>query len=142
MTTSFGSICMGSLLVAILEALESMAKEARKKGNGAACVAECILNMLRGILEYINRWAFVYVGMYGFPFAHAGKAVYGLFQTRGLSAIVNDDLIGAAMGSLSLACVILPLVGLAFGVGVTVIPLSVVSSAVTTVFVCFAEVAY
>ncbi|RQM31129.1 hypothetical protein B5M09_009911 [Aphanomyces astaci] len=104
MTTSFGSICMGSLLVAILEALESMAKEARKKGNGVACVAECILNMLRGILEYINRWAFVYVGMYGFPFAHAGKAVYGLFQTRGLSAIVNDDLIGAAMGSLSLAC--------------------------------------
>ncbi|ETW05849.1 hypothetical protein H310_03510 [Aphanomyces invadans] len=162
-TTSFGSICLGAFLVAILQTLEALAKEAKKKGNGAACIAECILLILRGVLMYINRWAFVYVGMYGFPFAHAGKAVFGLFQQRGLSAIVNDDLVDTAMGALSLvsgvicallalayslvgmtstfsgANIIVPLVGFVFGAGVTLIPLSVVNSAVATVFVFFAE---
>jgi hypothetical protein len=82
-TTSFGSICMGSLIVAVLRALEQMAREARRRGDSAACIAECILSCLTDMMEYFNKWAFVYVGIYGYSFANAGKKVFSMFGDRG-----------------------------------------------------------
>ena len=57
MTTSFGSICFGSLLVAILQALKALASAARDNGDLQffACIAECILGCLASLLEYFNR---------------------------------------------------------------------------------------
>ena len=57
-TTSFGSICFGSLIVAILEALRMLARVARENddGNGILlCIAECILGCLASIMEYFNK---------------------------------------------------------------------------------------
>ena len=58
LTTSFGSICFGSLLVAIVQALRALANSARQNGDGGilACIAECILACLASILEYFNKW--------------------------------------------------------------------------------------
>lgn len=58
LTTSFGSICFGSLVVAIIQALRSLANEARNNGDAQclACIAECILACLQGIVEYFNKW--------------------------------------------------------------------------------------
>ncbi|KAJ0389027.1 hypothetical protein P43SY_010210 [Pythium insidiosum] len=67
MTTSFGSICFGSLLVAIVQALRELANQAREEGSFLGCIAECLLGCLQAILEYINRWAFVYLQV------HAGR---------------------------------------------------------------------
>jgi Plasma-membrane choline transporter len=57
MTTSFGSICFGSLLVAILQALRALAQSARENGDMPffACIAECILGCLASLLEYFNQ---------------------------------------------------------------------------------------
>lgn len=57
-TTSFGSICFGSLLVAILDALRLLANTARANDDGGigACIAECILDCLARLLEYFNKW--------------------------------------------------------------------------------------
>ena len=51
-TTSFGSICFGSLIVAILRSLEALANAARANDDGGfmACIAECILSCLRQIV--------------------------------------------------------------------------------------------
>ena len=56
-TTSFGSICFGSFLVAILQALRALANSARENGDAQifACIAECILGCLASILEYFNK---------------------------------------------------------------------------------------
>lgn len=56
-TTSFGSICFGSFLVAILQALRALANSARDNGDAQifACIAECILGCLASILEYFNK---------------------------------------------------------------------------------------
>ena len=62
MTTSFGSICLGSLLVAIIEALKSMVRNLRESENGGGillCLAECLLACLADVMEYFNMWAFV-----------------------------------------------------------------------------------
>jgi hypothetical protein len=162
-TTSLGSICLGSLIVAILQALRTMAEEARRNGDVAACCAECILGCLQSLMEYFNRWAFIYVGIYGYKFTDAGKAVFELFRSRGWDAIINDDLVGNALGFAALgigmlcaflgylfskvdsgdipsADIVMAILGFFFGVSVSMIPLSVVDSAIATIFVCFAEV--
>jgi Plasma-membrane choline transporter len=56
MTTSFGSICFGSLLVAIIQALRTIAQEAQNNGDAQifACIAQCILGCLASIIEYFN----------------------------------------------------------------------------------------
>ena len=69
-----------------------------------ACLAECILSCLRGIMEYMNKWAFCYVGIYGYDFITSGKAVMALFTNRGWTAVINDDLASTALG-LSALCI-------------------------------------
>ncbi len=57
MTTSFGSICFGSLIVAVIQALKMLANTARAEGDAGimACVAECILACLASIVEVRAR---------------------------------------------------------------------------------------
>ena len=96
LTTSFGSICFGSLIVAIIQALRALANSARANDDGNAilvCIAECILQCLESIVEYFNKWAFIYVGLYGYPYLEAGKNVFTLFKNRGWEAIIADDLV-------------------------------------------------
>ena len=86
---------MGSLLVAILQLLESMARSARhnRRGHLIACLLECLLRFLRRWVEYFNSWAFVYVALYGYDYRTAGKNVVTLFQNRGWSSFVADRLV-------------------------------------------------
>lgn len=162
-TTSFGSICFGSLLVAIIQALRAVASAARNSDECAlvACIFECILSCLASLLEYFNKWAFIYVGVYGFGYIEAGKNVMQLFASRGWEAVIADDLVG---GSILLICVILALVigglcvafstlsevlsqsyTMAFFIGfipsilICSILLSTISSGVNTVIVMFAD---
>jgi hypothetical protein len=57
MTTSFGSICFGSFLVAVIQALRALANSAQQNGDAQifACIAECILSCLASLLEYFNK---------------------------------------------------------------------------------------
>jgi Plasma-membrane choline transporter len=63
MTTSFGSNCYGSLLIAIIQTLKSIANNAKNQAgeNGNAgmailfCCLQCILSIIEDILEYFNK---------------------------------------------------------------------------------------
>ena len=56
-TYSFGSICLGSLVVAIIQAIRALVSQARQSDDGLlACLADCILSCLESIAEYFNRW--------------------------------------------------------------------------------------
>lgn len=160
LTYSFGSICFGSLVVAIVQAIKSMLEQARESGDGTLlCIADCIIGCMETILEVFNKWAFVYIGLYGYNFVESAKNVMILFRARGWTAIVTDyivdrvltlvsSLIGVAVGAF--AALISYAVGLdleefAFFLGLligfilTAVLLSVVSSAVNTIIVCYAE---
>ena len=60
-TTSFGSICFGSLLVAIIQTLRHLLNSARNDNDmdGCAafllCLVDCCLQCFQGILEYFNK---------------------------------------------------------------------------------------
>ncbi len=192
MTTSFGSICMGSLLVAIVEAAKNTVRGLRESEDGGGiflCLAECLLACLRDVLEvspsckmgglflhctvltlilfsqYFNMWAFVFVGLYGYPFIESGKSVLELFKSRGWTTIITDQLAEGALGLVSVAVGLvtgLVALGIAAGRGMifgdelgasaaaffagfitgsvmTSTLLTLVSSAVSTVIVCYAE---
>eukprot|EP00804_Cyclotella_cryptica_P027864 CCRYP_003782-RB/>CCRYP_003782-RB protein AED:0.24 eAED:0.24 QI:507/1/1/1/0.8/0.66/6/419/513 len=173
-TTSFGSICFGSLLVAIIQTIRSMVEAARNDDDVEGCAAfllclvDCCLACLEGILEYFNKFAYIYVGMYGYSYLEAGKNVMTLFKQKGWTVIINDDLIsntlslfnlvvGALVGAFGLAMYEAnpewlasiddqtAAQGAAFGfpflIGIVVsaVMFSVVDSSVNTVIVCFAE---
>lgn len=103
LTTSFGSICFGSLLVAILQSLKALANSARDNENQLVmCLLDCFLSCLESILEFFNKWAFVYVGLYGYSYIEAGRNVISLFKNRGWDAIIADDLVSNVFFFLSL----------------------------------------
>lgn len=164
-STSLGSIAFGSLIVAFLQTLKAMAEQAERKGSSAACLARCILQCFENLMKYFNRWAFVYVGIYGDSFIQSGKAVMTLFKNRGVTTIVNDNLIqstlsflalmvgcimagfgaiipsisGSTFDTLDSAVYILAVMGFLLGIFMTSIMTSVIDSGVATVFVCFSE---
>lgn len=167
-TTSFGSVCFGSFIVAVIRALELLANTARNSddGNGIGlCIAECILSCLAAIVEYFNKWAFIYVGLYGYGYCESGKAVFDLFKNRGWEAIIADDLVtntlalvallvGAIIGCIGLiidastdlfedagsdARAVAFILGLFIGLFIASVALSTFGSGVNAVIVLFAE---
>jgi len=168
-TYSFGSICFGSLLVAIVQALRHLQRmiQDNQEFNFLLCIVDCILGCIESILEYLNKWAYVYVGLYGYSYLDAGRNVITLFQNKGWTAIITDDLIenvllmmsvviGLISGMIGLILVSMDqnllaalnvdnykmagfLIGFLVGFVLSSILMSVVGSAVNTVIVCFAE---
>ncbi|GAX23711.1 hypothetical protein FisN_12Hh288 [Fistulifera solaris] len=169
LTSSFGSICFGSFLVAIVQALRALEQYTRDERDYQflTCIIQCILACIESFIEYVNRWAYVYIGMYGFSYLEAGKNVVELFQNKGWTVVITDDLAANVLSlialSIGLASGIVGLVlgymspnmfvslgyeeahGPAFFVGLLVgflfssVILSVVGSAINTVIVCYAE---
>ena len=93
------------MLVAIIQALRQIANQARNNQDANAiliCVVDCILSCLQGILEYFNKWAYIYVGLYGYSYLDAGKNVMTLFKNRGWDVIIADDLVSNTLGLVSL----------------------------------------
>lgn len=103
LTTSFGSICFGSLLIALLQTLRYVLRSLRSDSDDGFAVflatcAECILACLEGLFETFNKFAFTQVAMYGKPFVRAAHDTWELVKDRGVDAIVNDNLTGNVLG--------------------------------------------
>ncbi|KAG0353897.1 plasma-membrane choline transporter-domain-containing protein [Gamsiella multidivaricata] len=110
LTTSFGSICFGSLLIALLQTLRYVCQSLRSDSDNGlmaflAMCADCILSCLEGLFEIFNKFAFTQVAMYGKPFVKAAHDTWELVKDRGVDALVNDNLVGnvLGMGTLSVA---------------------------------------
>ncbi|KAJ3150063.1 putative choline transporter, neither null mutation nor overexpression affects choline transport [Geranomyces michiganensis] len=105
-TTSFGSVCFGSLVIAILQTIRAILRmaqnDAASDGNlaGALCAAcaGCCLGIIEGLIEYFNKWAFCQVAIYGTDYITAAKNTWALCKSRGVDAIINDQLIGSVLG--------------------------------------------
>ncbi|CAD2214359.1 hypothetical protein AGDE_05056 [Angomonas deanei] len=158
LTTSFGSICFGSLLVAIVQLLRFIAESSNNNddsagGNLLRCCAICILRCLENIIQYFNNYAFVHVAIYGTTYIQSAKKTFALFHHSFWQLYINDLLIDPtlSMTALTLSIIMAVIVGLAlqnivFGVFSFLLNLYVlmvffmpIGSAVTTLFVCFAE---
>jgi Plasma-membrane choline transporter len=124
-------------------------------------MTSCVDNMAAGF----NSWAFAYIGMYHYGFLEAGNNATELFDKRGWSTIVSDDLvpnvlfltslvIGGVTGcfahllsqvdsltvSPNAAPGLAPFVeGVIIGLVLPSVVFSLISSSVNAVLVCFAS---
>jgi hypothetical protein len=108
MTYSFGSICLGSLLQALISVFRYIVESARSQrerndgggacGNILLCILECFAKLLEDVIDYFNQWAYVFVGIYGYSYLESGRRVIELFRARGWTAIINDNLVGYVLG--------------------------------------------
>lgn len=105
LTTSLGSICLGSLLVAALNALHSLLLSVpRRKATGSAnACLEFLVKLVTRNLQYFNKYAFCQVALYGKDFRTAGTDTMRLFRDRGWSALINDTLVSSV---LSVGCLV------------------------------------
>ena len=88
-TTSFGSICFGSLLVAIITTIRIIAESAARSRNNNifvrlfCCFVACILRVMEDILNYFNRYAYTFVSIYGEAYIPSAKRAFKLFAHYG-----------------------------------------------------------
>lgn len=102
-TTSFGSICLGSLLVALVQMIRDAVEDARRRQEGCVamvimCCLSCIVAWIEALIQLFNHFAFVQVAIYGKDFRTAAKDTWQLVQTKGITGLVNMNLTSQACG--------------------------------------------
>ncbi|KAG9290148.1 hypothetical protein G9A89_010454 [Geosiphon pyriformis] len=166
-TTSLGSICFGSLIIALLNTLRAIFRTIANSDDGAlgflACCFAYILSCIEGLVEYFNHYAYVEVAIFGKSYCEAAKDTWTLIKDRGVEAIINDNLIGnvLAMGAIFIGVLcalfgyayikiftsgfdttrilVLVLVCFLLGLMMTIVVTDAIDSGVTTTFVALAE---
>jgi hypothetical protein len=158
-TTSFGSICLGSLLVALVKTMRALVSN---NNSVLGAVLRCFLSIFERLIQYFNRYAFAQVAIYGKTFCQSAKSTWEMFCANGFDAVLNDDITGmvlntgcmigglftAAVGAIVGHIIYGDLDGLAptiafagflIGFSITLITMEVIDSGVATIFVCFVE---
>ncbi|GKY94434.1 hypothetical protein MPSEU_000409300 [Mayamaea pseudoterrestris] len=171
---SMGSICYGSLFVEPVNFLRQLAIIFRPSTTEDATLlcfheclrllANCITSMVDMLTLRFNHWAFTYIGMYNYSFSEAAHRAHELFEKRGWSLIVSDDLVpnlllmtslvlGGLTGcfagllewvdvlqisSLNEPGLVSFVLGTVIGIVLSNILFGVIHSSVNTVIVCFA----
>ncbi len=83
-TYSFGSICFGSLIVAIIQFLRQICSAAQSSAAGDGnivgsiifCIIGCLISLLDWAVEFLNRYAFSYIALYGNSYVNAAKSTW------------------------------------------------------------------
>jgi len=114
LTTSFGSICLGSLIVAILKTIKAIIQGIRgRKDNLLACLLDCCVSCIERLVRYFNHYAFCQVAIYGKDYIDAAISTWNLIASSGIEAILNDNIIA---GVLTMSCVFVGLISAAISV--------------------------
>ena len=87
LTYSFGSISLGSLLVAIINMVRQACSIAQQNAGGgnmgtqcAFCILQCVLGLLDWAVQFINRYAFSYMALYGKGYIASAKATWKMIK--------------------------------------------------------------
>ncbi|VBB75748.1 Putative protein similar to PNS1 of Neurospora crassa [Podospora comata] len=106
LTYSFGSISLGSLVVAIINFLRQLASVARAQASSDGdilgmilwCIVGCLIGLLDWAVQFLNRYAFAHIALYGKAYVPAAKDTWKMIKDRGIDALVNECLIGPVLG--------------------------------------------
>ncbi|KAK0720109.1 plasma-membrane choline transporter-domain-containing protein [Lasiosphaeris hirsuta] len=113
LTYSFGSISLGSLVVALINCLRQLcsigqqtsAQQGDICGSITWCVVGCLIGILDWAVQFINRYAFSHIALYGKAYIPAAKDTWRMIKDRGIDALINECLIGPvlSMGAMFVA---------------------------------------
>jgi hypothetical protein len=100
LTYSFGSISLGSLIVAIIQFMRQLCSVAQRSeaaegnivGTILFCILGCLISLLEWAVEFLNRYAFSYIALYGKSYIQAAKDTWKMIKDRGIDALINVSL--------------------------------------------------
>jgi len=168
-TNYLGSICYGSLIIAVIQALRTMCQmakdQAREDDNAVAMVAlmvaDCFLGCLESLAQFFNTYVFAYVAVFGMNFSDASGKVWDLLQNSDADCLMNYSLTGTVTFFACFAAGLVDamltsfcawrlhleptaifgagLLGFIIGLAVMSVVSYIMEAGVTTLFVCFAE---
>jgi hypothetical protein len=162
MTTSFGSIAVGSLVIAIIRAIKIIILDQMQScGLFCQCCMICIMDCIDSIVSYFNMYAFTRIAIYGVSYCDAAVGTWQMLKARFLVTIINDDLVGivllvgalfggAVVGVISAVVSysmshstnlvwIWALIGFLMGFAMIICATEVVESGVSALYVCYAD---
>ncbi|KAF5940213.1 hypothetical protein HYC85_021380 [Camellia sinensis] len=99
-TTSFGSICYGSLFTASIRTLRWEIRGFRSKIGNNECLLCCVdflFHLVETLVRFFNKYAYVQIAAYGKSFNHSARDAWELFQLTGVEALVAYDCSGAVL---------------------------------------------
>eukprot|EP00548_Thalassiothrix_antarctica_P006641 CAMPEP_0194133236 /NCGR_PEP_ID=MMETSP0152-20130528/3491_1 /TAXON_ID=1049557 /ORGANISM="Thalassiothrix antarctica, Strain L6-D1" /LENGTH=849 /DNA_ID=CAMNT_0038828513 /DNA_START=64 /DNA_END=2613 /DNA_ORIENTATION=+ len=171
---SIGSVCFGSLLIGPVRVIRQLSALFRPSSDEVSilmclhecvhCLQSCFSNCVDNLSDHFNPWAFTYVGLYGYSLLDAGHNATQLFEKRGWTTIVSDDLVtnvllmfsivlGGITGCFAMLiqnvelwglsnfhtpAVTAFLIGLGIGLSLSSMLFVIISSSVNAIIVCFA----
>ncbi|OQR99207.1 transmembrane protein [Achlya hypogyna] len=159
LTSVFGSVCLGALCSPIAHFLWTVLRMAKRDGSyrWLRSVVLPVAPRIDAFTQVYHKYTFSYVAAYSQSFHAAAAEVWTLFEERGIEAMVDDDLTSRMLLSSANGCAgcmgtlaALVLFGshlqvygtvLSFMVGYSVssTATTMLSTAVKTLFVCFAQ---
>lgn len=158
LTSSFGSVCIGSLLCPLAHVLWNFLRWARRDES---VLTKRFVSLrseyAESFIRTYHKFSFVHIAAYGKPFYVAAHHSWTLIESRGVEAIVDDDLTsrllllgGNGWASVMTAMFITALSGsthvvffalACFTLCYTTLSIAtqVITAVIKTLFVCFAE---
>lgn len=164
-TTSSGSLAFGSLVLAFVQFLNFLLELTKKQNVKNRFLVylisaiQCLLGCIQGIVQYINKFAYIHVAMHGTSFCTAAKECFELISRNFFSAVIMDTITGLVLfvgkALFTALCTIItigildandrPLTAVTLGLVVVIsfavlhIISHVIGVSVDTVFVCYLE---
>ncbi|CAK9188371.1 unnamed protein product [Ilex paraguariensis] len=156
-TTSFGSICYGSLFTA---AIRTLRWEVKDCGNECLlCCVDFLFHLVETLVRFFNKYAYVQIAVYGKNFNHSARDAWELFQSTGVEALIAYDCSGAVLlmgtllgGLITGTCagvwtrikypdrvIMVGSTAMLMGMILVGLAMVVVESAVTSIYICYAE---
>jgi hypothetical protein len=107
-TTSFGSVCFGSLVVASLQTSHAGCQALQKKGwipRYLMCVIDRVFAVLEAAVESCNTFGFVQVAVNGTGFIKSSKRAMTFLKYKGLTALLSESILSRlqSLGSFAAA---------------------------------------
>jgi len=149
LTKSFGSLALGSLIMATVKFINLLLRIAKKKNqvknpivNFVINCVSCIFGCIQRIVKFINQYAYIYIAMHGDNFCTSARNCCNLIARNFFSAVIVDLLgefvlfVGKLLGTA--ACTIFTL-AVVQSLGrqlssVTVVMVAVIAYAIFTIF--------
>ncbi|XP_054823594.1 uncharacterized protein LOC129321729 [Prosopis cineraria] len=162
LTTSFGSICYGSLFTAAIRTLRWKIRGFRSKIGNNECLLCCVdflFHLVETLVRFFNKYAYVLIAVNGKNFNHSARDAWELFQSTGVEALVAYDCSGAVLlmgtifgGLITGTCsgvwawikwrdrvLMIGSTSMLMGMVLVGVAMVVVESAVTSIYICYAE---
>ncbi|KAI9892493.1 MAG: putative choline transporter, neither null mutation nor overexpression affects choline transport [Vezdaea aestivalis] len=105
LTTSFGSVAFGSLVVSLIQMLKQIVSIAQRQeaatgstlGACCFCVLGCLISLIEWAISFLNEYAFSFIALYGKPYIAAAKDTWRMMKDRGFDVLINECLVNPVL---------------------------------------------